>query len=108
MPVAIEIAPGVRHYPGFLDRAGQEALRDEIRAVLAAAPPFVPRMPKTGKPFSVRMSNCGPLGWVSDDEAATATSRPTRRPARPGRRCRRGCWRSGPRSRPARRRPKPA
>jgi DNA oxidative demethylase len=23
-------------------------------------------MPKTGKPFSVRMSNRGPLGWVSD------------------------------------------
>jgi alkylated DNA repair protein (DNA oxidative demethylase) len=24
-------------------------------------------MPKTGKPFSVRMTNCGPLGWVSDE-----------------------------------------
>jgi alkylated DNA repair protein (DNA oxidative demethylase) len=24
-------------------------------------------MPRTGKPFSVRMSNCGPLGWVSDE-----------------------------------------
>jgi alkylated DNA repair protein (DNA oxidative demethylase) len=23
-------------------------------------------MPRTGQPFSVRMSNCGPLGWVSD------------------------------------------
>jgi alkylated DNA repair protein (DNA oxidative demethylase) len=67
MPVAIEIAPGVRCYPGYLDRAGQEALRDEIGAVLAAAPPFAPRMPRTGKPFSVRMSNCGPLGWVSDE-----------------------------------------
>ena len=66
MPVAVDIAPGVRHYPGLLDRAGQAALRDEIAAVLAAAPPFVPRMAKTGKPFSVRMSNCGALGWVSD------------------------------------------
>jgi len=27
---------------------------------------FTPRMPRTGKPFSVRMSNCGPLGWVAD------------------------------------------
>jgi alkylated DNA repair protein (DNA oxidative demethylase) len=26
-------------------------------------------MPRTGKPFSVRMSNCGALGWVSDKEA---------------------------------------
>ena len=24
-------------------------------------------MPKTGKPFSVLMTNCGPLGWVSDE-----------------------------------------
>jgi alkylated DNA repair protein (DNA oxidative demethylase) len=23
-------------------------------------------MPKSGRPFTVRMSNCGPLGWVSD------------------------------------------
>ena len=25
-------------------------------------------MPGSGKPFSVRMTNCGPLGWVSDRE----------------------------------------
>ena len=24
-------------------------------------------MPKSGRPFTVRMSNCGPLGWVSDE-----------------------------------------
>ena len=63
----VEIAPGVLHYPGYLDRAGQTALRDAIAAVLAAAPPFTPRMPRTGKAFSVKMSNCGPLGWVSDE-----------------------------------------
>lgn len=66
MSRAVEIAPGVLHYPGWLDRAAQAALRDEIAAILAAAPPFVPRLPGTGKPFSVRMSNCGSLGWVSD------------------------------------------
>jgi alkylated DNA repair protein (DNA oxidative demethylase) len=37
-----------------------------IRAVIEAAPLFAPTMPRTGKPFSVRMTNCGPLGWVSD------------------------------------------
>ena len=51
-PVAV--APGVDHFPGFLDRAAQEALRDEVMAILEAAPPFRPRMPRTGKPFSVR------------------------------------------------------
>ena len=34
--------------------------------IVAAAPLYQPRMPRTGKPFSVRMTNCGPLGWVSD------------------------------------------
>jgi alkylated DNA repair protein (DNA oxidative demethylase) len=28
----------------------------------------VPAMPGTGKPMSVRMTNCGPLGWVTDRE----------------------------------------
>jgi DNA oxidative demethylase len=68
MPLeAIAIAPGVDYFPEFLDRDAQGALRDEIRAILADAPLFRPRMPRTGKPFSVRMSNCGPLGWVSDE-----------------------------------------
>ena len=67
LPRAVEIAPGVLHYPCYLDRAGQAALRDAVAAVLAVAPPFTPRMPRTGKAFSVKMSNCGPLGWVSDE-----------------------------------------
>jgi DNA oxidative demethylase len=68
MPHAnVAIAPGVDYFPGFLDHAAQEALRDEVLKILEAAPPFRPRMPRTGKPFSVMMSNCGPLGWVSDE-----------------------------------------
>ena len=67
MSAMLEVAPGVLHYPALLDRAAQEALRDALADVLAAAPLFQPRMPRTGKPFSVRMSNCGPLGWVSDE-----------------------------------------
>lgn len=53
--------------PGYLDRPAQEALLTAIRGVIAQAPLYVPRMPKTGQPFSVRMTNCGPLGWVSDE-----------------------------------------
>jgi alkylated DNA repair protein (DNA oxidative demethylase) len=57
---------GVVHTPGYLDRAAQEALRDEVDKIIRAAPLFQPRMPRTGKPFSVRMTGCGPLGWVAD------------------------------------------
>ncbi len=63
---SVDIIPGVRHYPGFLDRAAQEALLAEVRVIQLRAPPFTPRMPRTGKPFSVEMTNCGSLGWVSD------------------------------------------
>ena len=62
----LDIAPGALWFREALDRPAQEALLAAIRAVIAAAPLFTPRMPRTGKPFSVRMTNCGPLGWVSD------------------------------------------
>jgi DNA oxidative demethylase len=58
---------GLRLYPGHLDHAAQEALLAAVRGVLRAAPLFTARMPKSGRPFTVRMSNCGPLGWVSDE-----------------------------------------
>lgn len=60
------LAPGLRYFPGHFDRPAQEALVAAIRQVVVEAPLFVPRMPRTGKPMSVRMTNCGPLGWVTD------------------------------------------
>ena len=62
------LAPGLRYFPDHFDRPAQEALVAAIRQVVAQAPLFVPRMPKTGKPMSVRMTNCGSLGWVTDKE----------------------------------------
>jgi DNA oxidative demethylase len=55
-----------RHLPGALSAAEQVALLADIEACLQIAPRFTPTMPRTGKPFSVAMSNAGPLGWVSD------------------------------------------
>lgn len=66
MTDCITLAPGALWYPGAIGTQDQAALLADIRAVLAAAPLFTPVMPRTGKAFSVRMSNCGPLGWVSD------------------------------------------
>lgn len=59
---------GVRHMPGYLGRDDQVALVEAIRTVVQAAPLYVPTMPRTGKPMSVRMTNCGTLGWVTDRE----------------------------------------
>jgi alkylated DNA repair protein (DNA oxidative demethylase) len=66
MPVTVD-QRGLRLVPGYLDRGAQERLRDELQATLAAAPLYTPRMPKSGRPMSVRMTNCGPLGWVTDE-----------------------------------------
>lgn len=62
------LAPGLLHLPGYFDVAAQEALAADIAEAVARAPWFSPRMPRTGRPFSVKMTNCGPLGWVSDQD----------------------------------------
>ena len=57
---------GVKHFAGFLDREAQESMVSALREAVLAAPLFIPLMPRTGRPFSVRMTNMGTLGWVSD------------------------------------------
>ncbi len=56
----------MRIIPGYLSTADQAEILSAIAGVIADAPCFQPTMPRTGKPFSVKMANCGPLGWVSD------------------------------------------
>ncbi|MFJ7355124.1 alpha-ketoglutarate-dependent dioxygenase AlkB family protein [Phyllobacterium sp. NPDC097923] len=64
----LQLAPGIRYFPDYLDLTEQAALVDEIRSIVAEAPLYIPAMPKTGKEMSVRMTNCGALGWVTDKE----------------------------------------
>jgi len=56
----------MRLLPGFLSIEHQHALLAAIRAILAEAPLYGAVMPRSGSPYSVRMSNCGRLGWLSD------------------------------------------
>jgi alkylated DNA repair protein (DNA oxidative demethylase) len=58
--------PGLLLHRGLLSRDAQAELLAQVRAGLAAAAPFRPVTPRSARPFSVRMSNFGPLGWVSD------------------------------------------
>jgi len=57
---------GFQIYPGHLDREAQVALVALLRGLMADNPLYVPQMPRSGKPMSVRMTNLGKLGWVSD------------------------------------------
>jgi alkylated DNA repair protein (DNA oxidative demethylase) len=63
---ALPFPEGFHYLPQYYDPAGQRAVLADVRAVLAEAPLFEQRMPKTGAPLSVRMSNAGLLGWVTD------------------------------------------
>ncbi len=55
-----------RHLPGLLDSEEQQGLLKALRSIVAEAPLYTPTMPGSGRPMSVRMTNCGPLGWVTD------------------------------------------
>ena len=66
MTQALAVAPGVTLWPSRLNPVDQAALLDDVLARVELAPFFDPTMPRTGKKFSVRMTNFGPLGWVSD------------------------------------------
>jgi alkylated DNA repair protein (DNA oxidative demethylase) len=65
--MSIALASGVTLTSGYLNRAAQGEMLAAVGAIIAAAPLYVPRMPRSGKPMSVRMTNCGALGWVTDE-----------------------------------------
>jgi DNA oxidative demethylase len=58
---------GVRFYPGYFGYDEQRALVAALNRVFDRAPLYTAHMPKTGRPMSVRMSNCGAVGWFSDE-----------------------------------------
>ncbi|WP_341915218.1 alpha-ketoglutarate-dependent dioxygenase AlkB [Ferrovibrio terrae] len=59
---------GFRLFPGLLDTARQRSLLEAVQGVLAVAPAYHARMPKTGQRMNVAMSNAGRYGWYSDKE----------------------------------------
>ena len=56
---------GVGIWQGLLDRPAQEALLDDLRGVIVAAPLVRPET-RRGQQLSVRMTSAGRLGWISD------------------------------------------
>lgn len=59
--------PGFRLWPGALPPDARRALLAEVLAAVEESPFYRPVTPG-GRPFSVLMTNLGPLGWVSDHE----------------------------------------
>jgi alkylated DNA repair protein (DNA oxidative demethylase) len=57
---------GFRLLPEYFSPQAQKALVAEVLGLLEDNPLYTATMPRSGKPMSVRMTNLGPLGWVSD------------------------------------------
>jgi alkylated DNA repair protein (DNA oxidative demethylase) len=57
----------LRIVAGYLPCEAQKAMLTAVLEVIARAPLYAPRMPRSGKPMSVRMTNCGRLGWMTDE-----------------------------------------
>ncbi len=60
------LGEGTQYFPIFWDKPEQISILQHIRELLKIAPWFDPTMPLTGKSWSIKMSNAGTLGWVSD------------------------------------------
>lgn len=58
--------PGFRLLPGHFGRQAQAGLIGTVLQAIETAPFWRPSMPRTGQPLSVKMTNFGPLGWVTD------------------------------------------
>jgi alkylated DNA repair protein (DNA oxidative demethylase) len=63
----LKISPGVVLWPGCLQPPAQSGLIDDVLARVREAPFYRPRMPRSGKPFTVDETNFGILGWYSDE-----------------------------------------
>lgn len=59
------IVRGAHYFPGALSVEEQQALVEEVRNVVRAAPLFSPVTP-WGKPMKVRMTSAGRFGWYAD------------------------------------------
>ncbi len=57
---------GFQIFPEFLSPTAQKDLVDAVMERIGRAPLYQPVMPRTGRPLSVKMTNFGPLGWISD------------------------------------------
>jgi|CXWL01.1.fsa_nt_gi alkylated DNA repair protein (DNA oxidative demethylase) len=60
-----KLPEGARLFRHRLSVAEQLAILDDVAAVIEEAPPFRPQMP-TGPYMINTLTNCGPLGWMSD------------------------------------------
>lgn len=68
MSQTFDMPDGFRFLPEFFDRQAQRELMDAVVAATERTPFWRTTMPRTGQPMSVKLTNFGELGWMSDKE----------------------------------------
>lgn len=66
MSQTFDMPEGFRFLPGYFDRAAQQGLMDAVVGASERTPFWRTTMPRTGQPMSVKLTNFGELGWMSD------------------------------------------
>lgn len=61
-----DLPEGLTYLPRWFGADGQQELMAAVADGVRRSPFYVPTMPRTGRAFSVRMTNFGRLGWVAD------------------------------------------
>lgn len=62
-------AEGFRLLPDHLDRMRQQELAALVAGIAEEAPFMRYAMPRTGRPFSIDMTNAGGQGWIADRQS---------------------------------------
>ncbi len=68
MSQSFDMPDGFRFLPEYFDRKAQQDLMDAVVAASERTPFWRTTMPRTGQPMSVKLTNFGELGWMSDKE----------------------------------------
>lgn len=64
----MQIIEGLDYWNKALTEKQTDCILSDLRIAVKQSPFFTPTMPKTGRAFSVKMTNMGKLGWVSDQK----------------------------------------
>lgn len=64
----MQIKEGLNYFPDYLKKPLINDIICNLRNLAKESPFFIPKMPKTNKSFSVKITNMGNVGWVSDKE----------------------------------------
>lgn len=66
MLLKAELKPGLYYFKQALNQSEIKVILNDVKSSIVEAPLYIPTMPDSGNNLSVKMSNMGEYGWISD------------------------------------------